>query len=291
MLVFLDGDENRRGAPNENFARKLMELFALGRGNYGERDVQEAERAFTGWGTEGRAFRVREAHHDPGEKTVLGRSGALRGEDAVDAVLAQPACARWIAARLLAELVAPDPEPAWIDATARELLRADWSVAAVVRTLLSSELFFSPRARRARIAGPVELIVATARLLGAHLAPSAAARAALEMGQPLFRPPSVKGWDGGRAWINAGAWAARHNFLCSAAEDGGALEVDAAALLGEPADAGQAAERAVALLVPDLAGSPFAEAVATAARAHGAASDPAPLALALVLTAPEYHLF
>ena len=291
MLVFLDGGENRRGQPNENFARELMELFALGRGHYGERDVQEAARAFTGWGTAGRAFCLRDAHHDPGEKTVLGASGSFGGDEVVDVVLAQPACARWIAARLLSELVAPDPEPAWVDAAAEALVREQWDVRRVLRVILSSELFFSPRARRARIAGPVELIVCTARALGARVAPSAAARAALEMGQALFRPPSVKGWDGGRAWINAGAWVARHNFLASVAADEPELEVELMSALGEPRSSSEAVQRAVLVLVPDLAGSDFAAAVESAVGPGTGAPEAARLAAALILTAPEYHLY
>jgi uncharacterized protein (DUF1800 family) len=294
LLVFLDGGENRRGQPNENFARELMELFALGRGAYGERDVQEAARAFTGWGTSGRSFELRADHHDAGQKTVLGTSGALGGEDVVDAILEQPACARWIAARLLAEFVAPAPEPAWVEAAAELLVREEWNVRETVRALLSSALFFSPRARRARIAAPVELVVSTAHVLGAHIAPRAAARAAEEMGQALFRPPSVKGWDGGRAWIKAGSWVARHNLLAAVAGgDAGEaeLEVDASAALGAPRTAAEAAERAVHLLTPDLAGSPFAASVLEAVRAEVDGPEAAGLALGLVLTAPEYHFY
>ena len=291
LLVFLDGGLNRRGQPNENFARELMELFALGRGSYGERDVQEAARAFTGWGTSGRSFELRADHHDGGEKTVLGRSGALSGEDVVDVLLEQPSCARWIAVRLLAELVAPEPEPAWVDAAAELLVREEWSVRSTVRAVLSSALFFSPRARRARIAGPVELVVSTARTLGGRIAPSAAARAAEEMGQALFRPPSVKGWDGGRAWINAGSWVARHNLLCAAAGGPAELEVDAAAALGAPRTVAEAAERAVLLLTPDLVGSSFAASLLEAVAAQDEGPEAAGFAVALVLTAPEYHLY
>ena len=104
MLVWLDGDANKRGEPNENFARELMELFGLGIGNYSEQDVQEAARAFTGWGTRGRSFALREGDHDPGTKQLFGERGRFRGEDAIRLVLEQPACARHIARLLHAAL-------------------------------------------------------------------------------------------------------------------------------------------------------------------------------------------
>ncbi len=290
MLVFLDGNENRRGEPNENLARELMELFALGRGNYTETDVQEAARALTGWGTAGRAFRVRAEHHDAGEKSLFGARGPWRGEDLIERVLAHPACPLWVARRLLVEFVAPHPEPAWIEAWARRLVTLDWNIERTLAELLGSELFFSPAARRARIAAPVELVVGTARLFGAKLAPVEAARLAREMGQALFRPPSVKGWDGSRAWINAGAWVARNNYLASIADPEQGLSVDLSEALGDPRTPAEAAQRAVGLCLPDLAGGDFAAAIATAARNAGEAGAAARLACALILTSPEYQL-
>jgi len=288
MLKWLDGDENRRGAPNENFARELMELFALGRGAYGERDVQEAARAFTGWGTDRRAARFRPENHDPGPKVVLGRRDVKSAEDAVDAVIAHPACARHVAARLLRELVAPEPEPAWIEATAETLLGAKWSIRATIEAILRSELFFSRDVRRARIAAPVELIACAARGLSAELAPLTAAREAARMRQALFLPPSVKGWDGEAAWADAGAWVARHNLLVSLAD-----ACDVTAFEDEPA------RRAVERLAPDLAGTAFERALSSSlARAHAdegsrdaSREAVARTALALVVTAPEYHLY
>jgi len=123
MLVWLDGDDNRRGHPNENFAREVMELFALGIGNYTERDVLEAARGLTGMGTAGRAYRFRERHHDAGPKTIFGRTGDFDGPGTVDLVLAQPACARHVARGLLDRFLSADLDDRTVDALAEAQVR------------------------------------------------------------------------------------------------------------------------------------------------------------------------
>ena len=295
MLLWLDGDSNRRGHANENFAREVMELFALGIGHYTEDDIRSAGRAFTGWGTEGRAFVLRPQHHDPDSKTIFGHTGNWDGDQVIDLILEQPACARHVAQTLLEAFVAPGPEPEWIEATAALLVASDWNVGRTLETLLASELFFSPRARRARIAGPVELLAVATRTLGAHVPPKLAARLASEMGQALFRPPSVKGWDGGRSWINAGSWIARHNALVRLAQaqhepqDG--IEVDLAGAFAQPASSANLPELVTRTLLPDLEPARLAP---TLARVASDASDldrNLAATTALVLTSPEYQLF
>ncbi len=294
MLNWLDGNDNKRGHPNENFAREVMELFGLGIGHYTETDIREAARAFTGWGTQGRAFRMREADHDPGPKTIFGRTGDFRGEDAIDLVLAHPGCARHVARRLLEELVAPRPKEAWIDETAGALIELDWRIGATVERILRSRLFFGPEARRARIAGPVELVAITVRALGARVAPRDAAEAAAEMGQSLFRPPSVKGWDGGRTWINAGTWLARHNALADVAAahrgESDAVEVDLSVALGAAESRDEVAAMVVGNLVPDLDDPAYVNALRAGAESCESVDDALALVTAAVLTSPEYHL-
>jgi len=166
-------------------------------------------------------------------------------------------------------------------------------VGKTVRGLLASDLFFSPAVRRSRIAAPVELVAGTVRTLAARLAPAVAVQAAAEMGQSLFRPPSVKGWDGMRTWINAGTWVARHNAMVEVAQahagEKKRLRVDLRAAFGAPdrADTPRAVMRA---LVPDLEDETYARVLRDEAR-H-ARSDDAALAgvTALVLTSPEYQL-
>jgi len=287
MLVWLDGNSNKAGQPNENFAREVMELFALGIGNYTEVDVQEAARALTGWGTEGRGFRLRAADHDAGRKTVFGKSGRFGGEDVIELVLAHPACAHHVARRLLVEFVAPDPQPGWVEEVALVLVANDWHVGRTIEVLLRSELFFSPSARRSRVAGPVELVARSVRRLGARVPPQRAAEACARMGQSLFRPPSVKGWDGHRTWINAGTWVARHNTLVALAEAHAGEEegtrVDLTAAFPSALDVAPG-------LIPELTGSPFSTAVARATSESGSADEQLVAATALVLTSPEYHL-
>ncbi|HED64001.1 MAG TPA: DUF1800 domain-containing protein [Planctomycetes bacterium] len=294
MLIWLDGDANRAGTPNENFAREVMELFALGIGNYTERDIQESARALTGWGTEGRSFRYRAPDHDGGTKTIFGERGTFGGEEAIDLILAQPACPRHIARRLLEEFVAPNPRKEWVEETAELLVSEDWSIGRTVEVILRSELFFSPQARRSRIAGPIELVATTIRTLGARVPARLALEAAMRMGQIPFQPPSVKGWDGMKTWINAGAWVARHNALWRLArahvEDTDEVHLDLRDSLGSPKSNEDATRFALELLTPDLVDGAFAEAVRESVRSAPSLDEALTGATALVLTAPEYHL-
>ena len=286
MLKWLDGDLNRAGAPNENFAREVMELFVLGIGHYTEKDIREAARAFSGWGTAGRAFRYRERYHDAGEKTVLGRTAVFSPEEMLDWILEQPAAAWHIARKLLAEFITTEPSNALVECAAARLVELDWHVGALTRELLASEAFFAPEARRALIAGPVEWIARTVRRLGLNVPPRELARQAAEMGQSLFRPPSVKGWDGGEVWINAGTWTARHNAALEAL----ARHSDAALekALGTPASKAEAADLALDGLLPGLESSDaLRQALTTEAEACASRAEALRLATALVLVSPE----
>ena len=291
MLVWLDGNDNRRGHPNENFAREVMELFALGIGNYTEDDVLEAARAFTGWGTEGRSFVFRSDHHDDGIKTVFGRRGRFTGEEMIDRVLEHPACPRFVARRLCSSFVAPDVPEDVVEALGRELVARDWNVGETLRSLLRSRLFFAPAMRRSRIAGPVELIAMGARALDARVAPGKAARAATRMGQSLFRPPSVKGWDGGRAWINAGTWLARHNALTGLAHGDGAT-LDLRQRFADPASTDTVPGRVVRELLfdADAVSGEYVDVLERAADRSDSVDEALAQVTALVLTSPEYHL-
>ncbi len=288
MLVWLDGDANRAGKPNENLAREVLELFALGLGHYGEEDVRELARALTGLGIEGRRFTWRSEHHDDGVKRLLGRSGRFACDDALEAVFAHPACAEHVARRLLAEFVEPTPAAADVAATAERLRALDWHVGGTVETILRSRLFFAARARRARIAGPVEFACSTVRALGLSVAPAGLAGAAADMGQRLLEPPSVKGWDGGRDWINAATWLARTGWLAQLlASDPVALERS----LGGPGET--LVERVLTRLLPEgLAADERAVLEdAAAAQAAGSPGDALQAVTLLVLSSPDYHLY
>ena len=166
MLEYLDNNRNRKGAPNENYAREVMELFTLGEGAYTERDIKEAARALTGWTFSGNRFRFDVRNHDAGEKTILGRTGNFDGAQFLDILLDQPPAYRWIARRLFEYFAHRRPTDADIDGLARTLKRADWQLKPMLRQLFLSNEFYSARSMRTRIKGPVELLVGMHKSLG-----------------------------------------------------------------------------------------------------------------------------
>jgi len=216
MVVYLDSARNRRGAPNENFAREVMELFTLGEGHYSETDVKEASRAFTGWSLERETgtFVFRRALHDDGVKSVLGESGRLDGDAVLDILLARPETSEFVVTKLWREFVSPDPDSAEIARIARRFRESGYEIKVALSLLLTSDAFYASGNRGVLVKSPVELVVGTLRQLG--LEPEAAlpfAIAAAGMGQNLLSPPNVKGWPGGEAWINTTTLLARKQFL------------------------------------------------------------------------------
>ena len=234
MLAYLDNRLNRKEAPNENYARELMELFALGIGNYGEADVKDAARAFTGWTTRrDGSFAIDADEHDDGPKTILGRTGDWDGDDVVDLILEQPAAAAFLARKLFAFFAYDDPEPAVVERLAAAFRASGYSLRALVGAILRSPEFRSERAYRARIKSPVELAIGSLKLLGADTVPADLPVVVRRMGQDLMNPPSVKGWDGGPAWITAMSLLERFNYanrLTTARGDDEPGYLDAAAL-------------------------------------------------------------
>jgi uncharacterized protein (DUF1800 family) len=224
MLVWLDSNSNVKAHPNENYAREVMELFSLGVGNYTEKDVREAARAFTGWHTDGTGFRFDPRYHDDGTKTVLGRTGPWDGGDVVRIVLGQPAAARFLVRKLYHFLVSENGNPpdALLEPLCESFRKSDYDIAALLRTMLASRHFYSEHAFRQRVKGPVEYVLgavqAVYRRYGEEeaeyrsLPPMALVAWVTEMGQKLFAPPNVKGWPGGRAWLNTSTMLERDNF-------------------------------------------------------------------------------
>ena len=216
MVIYLDSASNRKGQPNENFAREVMELFTLGEGHYSETDVKEAARAFTGWGIDQDTgdFVFRAAAHDDGVKTVLGRTGALDGDAVLDILLAQPQTAEFIVAKLWREFVSPGPDRAEVKRIARIFRDEGYSIKAALRALLVSDAFYAAEHRASLIKSPVELIVGTLRQFSFETGTTAPfVVASRQLGQDLFAPPNVKGWPGGEAWINSATLLARKQLL------------------------------------------------------------------------------
>lgn len=214
MLRYLDNNRNRKGKPNENFAREVMELFSLGEGNYGENDVKEAARAFTGWNFRDDRFVLDAANHDFGEKTLFGRTGRFGGEHVIDLLLEHPASTRFVAGRLLGFFVHHAPPTEMVDRYADLLRKHDWNIAPVLRALFNDPEFYRPEFVGSRILGPIEFGVASARRMpGDRKAPGwLLAFAADGMGQSLLAPPNVRGWEGGDAWMTSSSLLARGNL-------------------------------------------------------------------------------
>jgi len=214
MLAYLDAAENVKGAPNENFAREVMELFTMGVGNYTEKDIREAARAFTGWIDDDLDFKVDPAKHDDGSKTFLGRSGNFDGVDILNIILEQKITAEYMAGKLykffVRENLAPDVQVR-LGAVLRD---NNYEIAPLMRTIFVSKDFYSAPSSGTRIKGPVELIVSTYRKLGVKRLPGIPDLYVVsrELGQTLLNPPTVAGWAQGRAWITPGLLLARGNF-------------------------------------------------------------------------------
>jgi uncharacterized protein (DUF1800 family) len=215
MLAFLDAGVNLKGAPNENFAREIMELFTMGVGNYSEQDIKEAARAFTGWNYQGLNFVINPSQHDDGLKTVLNQTGRFNGEQVIDILLAQPVTAEYIAGKLYRYFVREDLSPA-LQQTLGKLLRDNrYDIAVFMETVLMSKDFHSDDSVATRIKPPVELVISTYKKMGLKAVPGIPDfnEQTELLGQKLFYPPNVAGWAHGRSWITPGLLLARGNVI------------------------------------------------------------------------------
>ena len=215
MLIYLDSVTNRKAHPNENYAREIMELFCLGEGNYSETDIRELARCFTGWEVKRSEFRFNRYQHDTGKKSVLGEDGDFGGEDAVRIVVKQNAAAEFIARKLVAYFVMdePQPTPELLAPLAQELRDNNMTISSVVTKILKSNLFFSPYSVGRKVRSPVEFAIGFLRSLEGSTNAFELTDALDRLGQGLLYPPSVKGWDGGRTWINSSTLLSRSNLI------------------------------------------------------------------------------
>ena len=247
MLMWLDNQDNHKDQINENYGREILELFSMGVGNYTEEDIKECSRAFTGWsvvnpdymsikmrnntarpyGYIAWQFNYDEADHDEEEKLFLGERGNFNGEDVVDIICKQEATARFIARHLYHFFVADEsPVPQWpyedpkdpeaIDTMTQAYFDSGYDISEMLRVMFNSDFFKEEAVRFGRIKSPAEMVVGTLRLAGGLELPSmetyAAAGVCSQMGQALYAPPSVEGWQGGAEWINTGSYVHRVNF-------------------------------------------------------------------------------
>jgi len=215
MLSFLDAGVNLKGAPNENFAREIMELFTMGVGNYTEQDIKEAARAFTGWNYNDLRFVINPQQHDDDEKTILSRTGRFTGEQVIDILLAQPVTAEFLAGKLYRYFVREDLSPAFQQRLGKLLRDSNYDIAAFMETLLLSKDFYSQASVATRIKPPVELLISTYKKMGLTAVPGIPDfnEQSEMLGQKLFYPPNVAGWAHGRSWITPGLLLARGNVI------------------------------------------------------------------------------
>ena len=215
MILYLDNQSNRKGKPNENFARELLELFTLGEGNYTEQDIKEAARAFTGYQINRKTgeFYINFRQHDFDVKSFMNRKGKFIGEDIVDIILEKPQVARYISEKIARQFI-NNPRKKFLLEIADYFFNANYEILPLVRYILSSEEFWSPNNRGSMIKSPVELIVGTLRTLGFQ--PNEfkpLVQGSRKMGQDLFDPPNVKGWTGGKQWVTTNTFLARKSIL------------------------------------------------------------------------------
>lgn len=214
MLIWLDQAQSRKDHPNENFAREVMELFALGEGHYTEKDITEAARALTGWALdrEAQKFADRPRLHDEGTKTVLGQTGNFDGRDVLRIIVAQPQAAKFITAKLWNFFAGSPPSNPLNDALAKVFRDGGDNFKPVLRAMFHSEEFYAPDVIRAQVKSPVQWLVTAVRQLERELPPPLIATGLTRsLGQDLFQPPNVKGWDGGLAWITTNNLLTRYN--------------------------------------------------------------------------------
>ncbi len=249
MLRYLNGNQNFKAHANENYGRELMELYTCGIGHYTEDDVKAAARAFSGWNLRGGEFFFNARQHDNDPKTFLGKTGNWNGDDIVDMLVAHPATAKRLCTQLFTFFAYPDPEPTVLDALVKTYYSSGYDIGAVLGRIFRSQAFYSAKARNAVIKCPAQYVIGSVKMLGlAHTVPTSAADittandmaaaavgsntatpaqqargrrvgglatlpiAMRSMGQDILDPPSVKGWDGGPAWINTATLLARINF-------------------------------------------------------------------------------
>lgn len=205
MLQFLNNQQNKRKSPNENFAREVMELFTMGRGNYSERDIKEAARAFTGWGFNLQGeFVFRKQFHDEGTKTFLGRTGNFTGDDILNILLEQPQTAVFITQKVYKSFVNEKSNDAHVQWLSQRFYDNNYDIKKLLEDIFTSDWFYTEKNIGNKIKSPIELLVGIRRFLPMELDNDQAQLLFQKvLGQILFYPPNVAGWPGGRTWIDS----------------------------------------------------------------------------------------
>jgi uncharacterized protein (DUF1800 family) len=205
MLNFLNNQQNRKDHPNENFAREVMELFTLGRGNYTENDIKEAARAFTGWTANLKGeFTFRRFQHDYGAKTVLGKTGNFDGDEVLDILLSQKQTAKYLTQKIYRFFVNEKIDDEKVNWLTDRFYQSTYDIGKLMEDIFTSDWFYDEKNIGTKIKSPIELVAGIQRLLPMKLEnPEALTFLQRALGQMLFYPPNVAGWPGGKAWIDS----------------------------------------------------------------------------------------
>ena len=222
MLRYLDLAASTGRAPNENYARELLELFTMGVGNYTEDDVKAAAKALAGWRLPARTeataqtgiFDTRRAY--TGAVTFLGKTGTFNTESVVDTILAHDATAPYIVRQLVTSFVTPSPSDAYIARLADRFRRSRYDTKLLMRDIFTSPEFVAPETFRSLIKSPTDFMVSTAKALGATNLSGTIRQYGSTLGQNMFDPPSVAGWGDGATWISSNTMLQRANFVTAA---------------------------------------------------------------------------
>ncbi len=228
MLSFLNNQQNRKGHPNENFARELMELFALGRGNYTENDIKESARAFTGWQYKGATgdFFFNQKQHDDGSKTFFGKTGNFNGEDIIDIILEKKQTAFFISEKLYKFFVNDIPDPLHVKELGELFYASGYEIRPLVEKIFTSAWFYDVKNVGNKIKSPVEFLAGLNRQFNINYEnPKVLLQLQRSIGQAVFYPPNVAGWPGGQSWIDSSSLLTRMK-LPSVLLNGGLIESD-----------------------------------------------------------------
>jgi uncharacterized protein (DUF1800 family) len=213
MLIWLDNRLNRKGSPNENFAREVMELFTVGIGNYTEQDIKEAARAFTGHTLDrDLKYTFNLSQHDTGVKSFQGQTGEFDADDILGILVRHPATARYVSEKLFAFFAYDNPDSGTIDRLATTFVNSNFDIRSVLRDIFSGPEFLSPRAYHGQIKQPVDLVAGSLKSLNVQNIGPDSTQVLRRMGQDLLNPPDVSGWKGGAAWISATTLFERFNW-------------------------------------------------------------------------------
>lgn len=222
MLQYLNNQQNRKGKPNENFARELMELFTLGRGNYAEQDIKESARSFTGWmyDKDG-SFIFRPNLHDAQPKTFFGKTGNFDGENIIDIILEKPETATFISRKIYKFFVNDIPNETYVKDLADTFFKSGYDISAMMKKLFTADWFQSPENVGTKIKSPAEFLIGLSReFYVTYNKPQILIQLQSSLGQYLFNPPNVAGWPGGQNWIDSSSLMLRMRIPSLVLNDG-----------------------------------------------------------------------